>query len=68
MIRNKKLISKSQHKFRTEKDRVFAEEVNKIALSTTNDKRIQSIYSIEKYAYGTSKELVCKKKKLNATI
>ena len=68
MIRNKKLISKSQHNFRTEKHRVFAEEVSKIALSTTNDKRIQSIYSTEKYAYETSKELVCKKKKLNVTI
>ena len=68
MIRNKKLISKSQLKFRSEKHRVFAEEVNEIALSTTNDKKIQLIYSIEKYAYGTSKELVCKKKKLNATI
>ena len=28
------------------------------------DKRIQSIYSIETYAYGTSKDLVCKKEEI----
>ena len=29
---------------------------------------MQSIDSIETYAYGTSKDLICKKKKLNAII
>ena len=39
----------------------FTEEMNKIALSSNQDKRIQSIHSIETYIYGTSKDLVCKK-------
>ena len=39
----------------------FIEEVNKIALSWNDDERIQSIHSIETYAYGTSKNLVSKK-------
>ena len=31
------------------------------ALSPNDDKRIQSIDSIETYAYGTSKDLICEK-------
>ena len=40
----------------------------KIALSSNDDKRLQSIDSIETYAYGTRKYLVVRKKKLNVTI
>ena len=47
---------------------MFIEEVNKIALSPNDDKRIQSINSRETYAYGTSKDIYVKKKKLNITI
>ena len=43
------------------KNNVFTGEVNKIALSANDDKRIQSIDSLETYAYETSKDLVCKK-------
>ena len=59
---NNKLILKSQQKFRRQKDNVFTEEVNKIELITNNDAKIQSIDSIEIYAYGTSNDLVCKKR------
>ena len=38
---------------------------NQIALIANDDKRVQSIDLIETYAYGTSKNLVCKKKRLN---
>ena len=40
---------------------VFTEEINKIALSLNDDKRIQSTDSIETYAYGTSNDLVHEK-------
>ena len=40
---------------------MFTHEINKIALSSNNDKRMQSIDLIETYAYGTSKDLVSKK-------
>ena len=49
---------------------LFTEEINKIALSSNDDKRMQTInqietyvyrMSIETYAYGTSKDLVSKK-------
>ena len=54
-IRNNKSILKTQQRFKSERHNVFTEEINKIALSSNNDKRMQSIDSIETYAYGTSK-------------
>ena len=57
-IENKKLVSKSQHRSRSEKNNVFTEEVKKIALIANNNTRIKSIDSTEPYANGTSKELV----------
>ena len=47
-----------QQRFKSERHNVSAEETNKIALSSNNDKGVQSIDSIETYAYGTSKDLV----------
>ena len=43
---------------------VFTEEVNKIALRSDDDKRMQSIDSIETYAYGMNKDQLCKKKEI----
>ena len=59
-----KLILKSQQRFRSEKHKVFTEEVSKIAFNANDGKRIQSIDSIETYSYGTSKHLVCKKEEI----
>ena len=42
---------------------MFNEDINKITKSSSNDKIMKSIDLIESYAYGTSKYLVCKKKK-----
>ena len=42
---------------------MFTEVINKIVLSSIDDKRMQSIDSTEKYAFGTSKDLLCKKEK-----
>ena len=57
-IQNNKLMLKTQQRFRVERNNVFAEEINKIALSASYDKSIQSIDSIETYAYGIRKDLV----------
>ena len=43
------------------KDNVFTEEINKISLSSNDDKRMQSIDLIETYAYGRSKDLTSEK-------
>ena len=51
-------------KFKSEKHNVFTEEINKIALSSNDDKRMQSIDSIETNAYGMSKDLVSEKEEI----
>ena len=63
-ITNNKSILKPQQRFTSERHNVFAEEINKIELSSNDDKRIQSIDSIESYAYGTSKDLVSQKEEM----
>ena len=45
--KNNKLILKTQQRFRSEEHNVFTEEINNIALSSNNDKRMQSIDSIK---------------------
>ena len=60
-IRNTKSMLKTQQWFKSERHNVFTEEINKIALSSNDDKRIQSIDSIKTCAYGTSKGLVSEK-------
>ena len=63
-MKNDKLILKTQ-RFKTEKDNVLTEEVKKIALHRNDDKRIQSIDSVETYAYETWKDLIYKRKETN---
>ena len=63
-IKNNKSILKIQQKFKSERHNVSTEKINKIALSSNDDKRMQSIDSIEIYAYGTSKGLVSSKEEI----
>ena len=49
---------KTQQRTKSERHNIFAGEVNKIALSSNDDKRIQSIDSIETYAYGTIQDMI----------
>ena len=46
-IKNNKSMLKTQQRFKRERHNVFTEEINKIALSSNDDKRMQSIDSIE---------------------
>ena len=61
LIRNNKSILKTQQRLKSRKHNVFTEEINKIALSSNDDKRIQSIDSIKTYACETSKDVVIEK-------
>ena len=63
-MKNNTLILKLQQRLRSEKYNVFTEEVRKIPLSANDDKRIQSIYLIETYAYETNKDIVYKNEKI----
>ena len=51
-------------RFNSERHNVFTEVINKIALSSNDDERMQSIDLTETYAYGMSKDLICKKEKI----
>ena len=64
LIRNNKLIPKLQQIFKSERHNVFTEEINKIALSSNGDKRMELIDSTETYAYGMSKDLLSEKEEI----
>ena len=66
-MKNNKLILKIQGSFKSRRHNFFTEEMNKIALSSNDDKRMQSIDSIETYACGTSKDLVSDKKEIKCS-
>ena len=57
---NDEIILKSQQRFKSERHDVYTEEINKIALSSNDDKRLQTFDRITSYPYGTSAGKVCK--------
>ena len=63
-IEKNKVVLKTQQRFKSERHNVFTEEINKISLGSNDDKRIQSVDSIETYAHGMSKDLIWKKEKI----
>ena len=54
-----RVILKSQQRFRSYDHNVYAEEVNKIALSSNDDKRLQTFDRITTYPYGMNVFKVC---------
>ena len=56
---------KSQQRFKNERHDVYTEEINKIALTSNDDKRLQTFDRITSYPYGTSAGKVCKKELLS---
>ena len=55
---NDEVIFKSQQRFRSKKHDVYTENINKIALSNNDDKRIVSSDKITSYPYGYNGEIV----------
>ena len=66
-MKNNKSILKIQQRFKSERQNIFTEEIYKITLSSNDDKRMQSIDSIEIYAYGTGKDLVSNKEEIKCS-
>ena len=56
---NGEVILKSQQRFKSDHHKVYTEEVNKIALSSNDDKRLQTFDRIKTYSYGTNAFKVC---------
>ena len=62
-IKNEKLMFKTQHIFRNEKQ-FFTEEISETILSSNNDTKMPSIDLVETYAYGMNKDLVYQKEEI----
>ena len=56
-MKNNRIILKSQRRFRSEKHSVLLKKL----------KRIQSIDSLEKYAYGTTEEMIHRKEEIKCS-
>ena len=54
MIKHNRFILQSKKRIKSKKRNVFTQEINKVLLSADDNKRAQSLYSTETYAYGTS--------------
>ena len=52
-------FNRSQERFKSYNHDVYTEEVNKIALSGNDDKRLQTSDKITTYPYGTNAFKVC---------
>ena len=59
LFKNEVLL-RSQHRFRSDHHKLYTEEVNKIALSSNDDKRIQTFFKVTTYPYGTNAFMVCR--------
>ena len=59
-----KILYRSQQRFRSDHHKVCTEEVNKIALSSNDDKRIQTFDKVTTYPYGINVFKVCQNEML----
>ena len=62
---NNKTILKSQLRFKSDHHNVYTEEVNKIALNSNDDKRLQTFDRVTTYPYGTNAIKVCESEMLS---
>ena len=63
-----KILSKSQQSFKSDYHEVYTEEINKIALSSNDDKRLQTSDRIKTYPYGANAFKVCESEMLGKSI
>ena len=56
---NDKVILKSQQRFKSDCHNVYTEEINKTALSSNDDKRLQTFDKITTHLHGTNAFKVC---------
>ena len=60
-----KTILRSQLRFKSDHHIVYTEEINKIAISSNDDKRLQTFDKVTTYPYGTNAFKVCESEMLN---
>ena len=62
---NDKIILRSQQRFKSDHHNVYTVEINKIALTSNDDKRLQTSDRIKTYPYGTNAFKVCESEMLH---
>ena len=62
---NNKSVYRSQQRFKSYNHDAYTEDVNKIALSSNDDKRVQKFNRIKTYTYGTNAFKVCESEMLS---
>ena len=62
---NNKTVLKSQLRFKSDHHDVYTEEINKIALSSSDNKRLQTFDRVATYPYGTNAFKVCESEMLS---
>ena len=62
---NNKIILQSQQRFKSDYHNVYTEQINKIALSSNDDKRLQTFDKITTYPYETNAFKVCESEMLS---
>ena len=65
---NDKTILKSQLRLKSDHHDAYTEEVNKIALNSNDDKRLQTFDRVITYPYGTNAFKVCESEMLNGKL
>ena len=60
-----KSYQSSQQRFKSDHHNAYTEQINKIALSSNNDKRLQTFDKITTYLYGKNAFKVCKSEMLS---
>ena len=61
---NEETMVKTKQRFKSDYRNVYTEEINKIALSSNDDKRIQTFDGITTYPYSTSNFKICESEML----
>ena len=65
---NGEVILKSQQRFKSDNHKMYTEEVNKIALSSDDDKRLQTFDRVTTQPYGTNTFKVCKSEMMTVRV
>ena len=63
LFKSKPILTRQQ-RLKSDRHTVYTEEINKIALSSNDDKRIQTFDRITTYPYGTNAFKVCESEML----
>ena len=64
-LKENKKILKKQQRFKSDTHNVYTEEINKIALSFNDDKRLIVYDGVTTYPYGIGAEIFCKQELLS---